>query len=90
MKDINQINIIFRALSLALIEIREEAYIIKNPRIYKLSDLVHNLPGAIRLEAMKDSPDFKNVLEAFERRAQNAKMLPWLNNIKDQTHSIEE
>lgn len=76
MKDINQINIIFRALSLALIEIREEAYIIQNPRIYKLSDLVHNLPGAIQQEVMKDSSDFEKILEAFERRAKNANMLP--------------
>ena len=85
MKDINQINIIFRALSLALIEIREEAYIIQNPRIYKLSDLVHNLPGAIQQEVMKDSSDFEKILEAFERRAKNANMLPWLDNLKEQT-----
>lgn len=90
MKDVNQINLIFRALSLALLEIREEAYSIKNSKIYKLSDLIHNLPGALQQEIMKEAPDFNSILETFEERAEGAEMLFWLNNLKKQTHSIEE
>lgn len=90
MKNKDQINLIFRALSLALLEIREEAYSIKNPKIYKLSDLIHNLPGAIQQEIKKESPDFGSVLDTFEKRAEGAKMLFWLDNLKNQTNSLEE
>ncbi len=49
-----------------------------------LSDLIHNLPGAIRQEIMKESPDFESILNTFERRAEGGKMIFWLDNLKNQ------
>ena len=49
MKEKLVIKIMYKLLHNALIDIREEAYIVKNKRIYGMADLFHNLPLELQM-----------------------------------------
>jgi len=74
---------LLKALHLALVEIREEAYSIKNNRIYGLSDLLHNLP--LQISTVIDNEEIEEecsvLLEKFIERSKKAGAQKWIENI---------
>jgi hypothetical protein len=75
--------IIYRLLYLALIEIRTEAYDIKNSKIFHLSDLLHNIP--LKLErVLQGEGSYDEVMDWIQTRAQEKSCEQWLEKaVKD-------
>jgi hypothetical protein len=76
--------LLFKLLSIALIEIREEAYLIKNKRIYDLSNLLHNLPGQLHQIVIEDNPDYEDLYRQIMDRAKKGGFENLINQIKAQ------
>lgn len=67
---------LYKILYYALIGIREEAYDIKNARIYRLSDFVHNLP--LRISNANSISDYDDLLKEMKRLASEMGLDTWL------------
>jgi hypothetical protein len=72
--------ILYKILSIALLEIREEAYNTKNTKIFALADLLHNLPARISTMSFTDA-DYKMRLDELKKRADDMGIGGWLDNV---------
>jgi hypothetical protein len=86
MNDNQSCYFLLKALHFALVEIREEAYSIKNNRIYGLSDLIHNLP--LQISAVIDNEEIEQecsiLLEKFVEKSKKAGAQRWIENVLNQ------
>ncbi|AYB29337.1 hypothetical protein [Chryseolinea soli] len=74
--------LLYKLLYQVLIEIREEAHLKENKKIFYLSDLVHNVP--LQLRNAKNESDYERILKKIEERAENRNMEKWLKNALSQ------
>lgn len=68
---------IHKLFYMAIVEIREEAYNIKNPKIFHLADLFHNVP--LRLEHA-DEQEYTELLNRVKEDAKEKNCQQWLDN----------
>jgi len=68
---------VLKLLAYILLEIREEAHEVNNKKIFKLADLVHNLPYLMNTKLGNDGA-FAEVLEELETRADLKGLSAWL------------
>ena len=84
MTDLDRENVAFllEVLAIAIIEIRTEAYEVKNAKIHALSDLVHNLPGSLGAFIIDGKLTTEEILETLETRAGRPALKRWLDGVK--------
>ncbi len=79
----NNQKILYNLLYYALIDIRQEAYLIDNKRIFGLCDFLHNLP--LMLESRgKDEQGINDIMREIEQVAESDGYKKWLDNVKSQ------
>jgi len=74
MKDDEIKRLLFKVLYQVLIEIREEAYLIDNKKIHKLSDLTHNLP----LGLLNEENESEELMKKLKLQAKSLGLEKWL------------
>jgi hypothetical protein len=74
-------NEVLRILKYAILEIRLEAKNINNRKIYKLANLIHNVPG------MVDSQSFNwdQVMHEIRKQAEWSNMEQWMKTVLVET-----
>ena len=82
MKERQKIEFLYEVMYIALLEIREEAYNIQNAKIYKISDLIHNLPRDLSGQLYEEKPDYQSIFLNIKNRADNSNMTFWIDNIR--------
>jgi len=68
--------LLYKLIYQVLIEIREEAFDIKNNKIEKLSNLMHNVP----LQLLKADCNHKELLEKLKAQAESIGAGRWFEN----------
>lgn len=74
--------LLYKLLYQVLIEIREEAHLKENKKIFYLRDLVHNVP--LQLRNAQNESDYERILKKIEERAESRNMESWLKNALSQ------
>jgi hypothetical protein len=67
---------LYKLLSSALIQIREDAHEQKNKKVFWISNLLHNLPSELSMENV----DYKEVFDRLREDAKTNKMDGWFEN----------
>ena len=73
---------LYKLIYQVLIEVREEATLINNKKILRLSDLVHNIPLQL-LKAEKEH-DYVEIFKKIGDQAESRGMQSWLKNALSQ------
>lgn len=73
---------LYKLLYQALIEIREESLLIKNKKIFHISNLLHNLP--LILNKLKTDDEYKKILSELEDKAEIDGLEKWIHSVKEQ------
>lgn len=81
-KDKSSYYYLLKVLHYAFVEIREEAYQIKNNRIYGLSNLLHNLPMELNSIDANDFDESSSILlQKLLKKAEKHGASEWIDNI---------
>lgn len=74
--------LLYKLLYQIMIEIREEAYLKENKKIYGLSDLVHNIP--LILLKVENENDYDAIFKKINDKAESLGIQNWLKNALNQ------
>ena len=72
---------ILKLIYYALIDIRSNAYEIKNGNIFQMSDLFHNIPLQL-IQADEGEISHEEILKDIRRYAKEKNYLEWIENIE--------
>lgn len=78
--------LIFQVMARALLDMRIEAYEIKNSRIFHLADLMHNLPRKLN-RVVNGEITYDEVLAELESRAEEKGISGWMVHAEKEVRS---